>query len=175
MRCIRNRSSADSSGDSMPVQLPIDQAAVRLGIHPATLRRRLKRGQLRGVREETPSGIRWLIDVPEDTAHAAPTQDGATAEALLRLTLERDALAQEVRRLSAHTDDLRTQLEHRAREISELHVVVAQATRALPAPAAPAPEPAAYATPTHGDAPPAGEPARRLGWWPRLSGWFSGA
>ena len=159
----------------MPVQLPIEEAAQKLGIHPATLRRRLKRGHVRGVREETPSGIRWLIEVPDAAAAAAPTQPAADATATLTLTLERDALAQEVQRMSAHINDLRTQLESRTREVSELHVIVAQATRALPAPA-PDPTPApAYAPPTHGDAPPEREPVGRLGWWTRLSGWFSGA
>ena len=91
----------------MAVQLPIEEAAARLGIHPATLRRRLKRGQVRGVREETPSGIRWLIEVDAEPAAAPPTQGAPDATATLTLTLERDALAQEVRRLSVHVDDLR--------------------------------------------------------------------
>jgi len=99
----------------MSVQLPIEEAAARLRIHPATLRRRLKRGQVRGVREETPSGIRWLIEVPDEPAQAAPESPPLAADATPSLGLEGDALALEVRRLSAHVDDLSTQLESRSR------------------------------------------------------------
>jgi Bacterial regulatory protein, Fis family len=159
----------------MPVQLPIEEAAARLGIHPATLRRRLKRGQVRGVREETPSGIRWLIEVDGEPAEAPPTQGAPDATATLTLTLERDALAQEVRRLSDHVDDLRTQLESRTREVSELHVILAQATRVAPAPALAAPEQPLQQPLERDDAAPTQEQIPRLGWWTRLSGWLSGA
>jgi hypothetical protein len=80
--------------------------------------------------------------------------------------------------LSAHVDDLRTQLESRVREVSELHVILAQATRALPTPVPPASEPSLEQVPPQQDAPPtqpAADQPGRPNWWARLSAWMSGA
>jgi hypothetical protein len=43
----------------------VPEAAIRLGIAPQTVKRRLKRGKLRGRQETTPQGFVWLVDVPD--------------------------------------------------------------------------------------------------------------
>ncbi len=43
----------------------VPEAATRLGIAPQTVKRRLKRGKLRGRQETTPQGFVWLVDVPD--------------------------------------------------------------------------------------------------------------
>ena len=43
----------------------VPEAAVRLGISPQTVKRRLKSGKLRGRQEATAQGFNWLIDVPD--------------------------------------------------------------------------------------------------------------
>jgi hypothetical protein len=43
----------------------VPEAAARLGIAPQTVKRRLKRGKLRGRQETTPQGFVWLVDVPD--------------------------------------------------------------------------------------------------------------
>ncbi len=43
----------------------VPEAATRLGIAPQTVKRRLKRGKLRGRQESTPQGFVWLVDVPD--------------------------------------------------------------------------------------------------------------
>jgi hypothetical protein len=158
----------------MPVQLPIEEAAARLRIHPATLRRRLKRGQLHGVQEQTEQGYRWLVELPDDVAGAAPTPTPEQA-------LEREVLAREVALLKEHVQHLRTSLTAREREIAELHVTLNRVVMALPPPPQVAPasvEQALEQAPTHEEATPTQsgqEQAGRPGWWARLGAWFSSA
>lgn len=90
--------------------------------------------------------------------------------------------------LQAHVDDLRRQLEDRAREVRELHTLLAQAQARLltdghDGHASPHGESGSGdtvsppATPETQSAPPegAGEPAGGAGrWWSRLSAWLTG-
>lgn len=55
----------------MPHRLPVDLAARELGLSVATVKRRLKRGTLRGEQESTPSGFRWLVLVDDAAPPAA--------------------------------------------------------------------------------------------------------
>jgi len=44
----------------------IKEAAARLGVSEDTIKRRLKRGELHGEKQERPQGFTWLIELPDD-------------------------------------------------------------------------------------------------------------
>jgi hypothetical protein len=126
------------------------EAAQRLGISIATVKRKLRRGELEGYQEPRPQGFTWLVDFTEvqkscsrgawtgERTHTrTETLNGSTAEihrleelvALLRTELE--ATRQELHQQLEAKDK---QLEARAREVQELHVLLQRAQAALPAP-----------------------------------------
>lgn len=142
-----------------PTMLPLDEAARRMGVHPATLRRRLHKGVARGTKAQTPQGYVWMVEVDGDDAQAGPTQAASVAEA----APTHDGLAQEVARLSDHVQDLRDQLKAREREVAELHVTLNRVVLALPAPAL-APSMNGQAQTQESAAPEWG----RRRWWQRL-------
>ena len=49
---------------AMTEWVSITQAAERIGVSPDTIRRRLKRGELKGRQERTAQGFVWQIEVP---------------------------------------------------------------------------------------------------------------
>src|SRR5262245_63394408 len=60
-----------------PLQaLPIPEAGRALGLSVVTIRRRLKRGELRGQRLPTPAGFEWRIPLPAPLVDAAETARG---------------------------------------------------------------------------------------------------
>jgi excisionase family DNA binding protein len=162
----------------MTVQVPVEEAARRLGVSSITVRRKIKRGLLNAVKVETAQGHQWMVELndtaaqsPDEAAHEQPTTP------LIEQVSATEALARELARVEAHNQDLRAQLDDRAREIERLHTLVSQALRALPAPApGPAAGDEAVSTPasTHNDAP-TNQESGRLGWWPRLLNWAGGA
>jgi hypothetical protein len=50
------------------VWVPKEEAALHLGVHVATIDRKLKRGELNGKRDPRPRGWRWLVELPEEPA-----------------------------------------------------------------------------------------------------------
>lgn len=149
-------------------RLSIDDAARALGVSRPTVRRRLRNGVLKGSQVVTPHGRKWLVEL--STPHDSPAADtlgtqgvnnltgdeksspGAAAPPVKNLTPTR-----EVALLQAHVDDLRRQLEDRAREVRELHTLLAQAHQRLltEGPVSP-----------HGES--VGTQAERRPWWRRL-------
>jgi hypothetical protein len=110
------------------------EAAVRLGVHAATIDRKLKRGELNAKRESTQQGWQWLVELPEDapspTDNAEPAPAGADAADLALLWQLVDTLRNEVALL-------KQELEHRAQETERLHILLQQAldpTRAIAPP-----------------------------------------
>jgi len=89
------------------MQMTISQAADLLKVSNQTIRRRLLNGLLKGEKIPTPQGHRWIVEVPDTQDTTAP--EGGTSELV---------------------DILRSQLEHKDQQISELHRLLAQA--ALP-------------------------------------------
>jgi excisionase family DNA binding protein len=170
----------------MTVQVSVEEAARRLGVSSITVRRRLLKGQLEAEKVETPQGHQWLVHLDDEAsgpgdqspAEAATAQPPTPPIEQIPAT---DALAREIARLEAHNQDLRGQLDDRVREIERLHTILSQTVRALPVPE---PQPVESPAPvserpieqesTQNDAPLNHETGRR-GWWPRLSGWLSGA
>jgi hypothetical protein len=108
---------------------PLPEAAVRLGVSQASLRRRVRNGVAQAERRPHAGGFAWWVACDEPAATPGqPTgspgvapQEGLTGEA--------------VRRLEAHVADLRDQLKAREREVAELHVTMNRLLLALPAPA----------------------------------------
>jgi hypothetical protein len=146
----------------MAETVTIATAAERLGISQDTVRRRIHRGELRAQQAPTPQGFVWQVELGEsgpDAPPVAPDPPPAAHEPEPPPTPAQpveDASAgppAEVRRLEQLVDVLQEELRRRndelaarTREIGELHVLLQQVQRALPA----APQ-AAYAPPTHED------------------------
>jgi|SRR5215207_8477707 len=155
-------------------RLTVQQAAIRLGLSSATIRRMIRAGQLPAEREERPQGSRWIV-LWDDDAHAsaqAATPGHGTSQTP-------DALHVAL----ATIEDLRRRLDASEQAQAELRRMLAGALRALPegrTEAQPASEdfsepPRAAAPGTarwHTAAPPQ-EPAsapKRRGWLDRLLG-----
>ena len=105
----------------MAVRATIREAALRLGVSQDTIRRRMRRGELQGVKVETPQGYTWYLDLPDDEPHQEPQAEGQRASTISELDHLR-----EVNRM------LQDEVETRRREVSELHILLQQAQRLLP-------------------------------------------
>ena len=106
--------------------LPIPEAATRLHVSQATVRRRIRNGQLPATQTPTPQGFTWQVDIPADAPEAAAHDPGenGTLETLVT-TLQAQVLAQA------------EELAARRREVQELHVLLQQSHQlALPSPEA---------------------------------------
>jgi len=130
-------------------ELTITEAARAMGISSATVKRRLKTGELNGRQVTRPQGFLWVVEVDQDHSTTPPTtgsrnggSDGDSTGADLP-TLVTMLQAQ----VAAQTEEL----DARRREVQELHVLLQTAQAALPPP-------------------PAAEPERRRGFWSWLWG-----
>jgi hypothetical protein len=93
-----------SDDDAEPIRLGIADAAVRLGVSPDTVRRRVKRGQLEALRDNT--GKLW-VTLSADLALAPPplhTQPAAYAP----MQHDQSSLVDELR---SHVASLRNELD----------------------------------------------------------------
>ena len=110
-------------------QLNIEQASLQLGLTQASLRRKLKTGEITGTREPHAGGFRWMVDLPVDlppvTPPTPPTNTPPPGEG------SGDGML--VEELKARIDSLEAQLTTRAGEIDQLHRLLAQtALKAAP-------------------------------------------
>ena len=115
------------------------EAAMRLGVHVATIDRKLKRGELQAKKESTQQGWHWLIELLEDTAPeaAAPSMDKAGPAPAGADAADISLLWQLVDTLRDEVTVLQQELEHRAQETERLHILLQQAldpTRAIAEP-----------------------------------------
>ena len=101
------------------MQVTISEAAVRLGVSPDTVRRRMRRGELAAVKEPRANGFVWLVEVPEEAEAPASEPASSTVSAL------------EIAHLREVNALLREEVEARRREVSELHVLLQTAQRQL--------------------------------------------
>jgi len=147
----------------MATTVALDEAARRLRIHPQTLRRRLHKGLIPGVKQETPQGYVWRVELDDG---AAPESTHPDASAASTRSPESGGLAQEVARLSAHVDDLREQLRAREREAGQLHTLLAQANQRLLADGRA--DRSAGLSDRNGSAPPTESWPEGRRWWQRL-------
>jgi len=118
------------------------EAAVRLGVSPDTIKRRLQRGELGGHQEETPQGFRWIIELPDDGASvdssAAPADAPPNTEVVASLRELVEVLKGESaslrHQLDAQVESHREELAAKNKQIEQFHVLLQQAHAALPAP-----------------------------------------
>jgi excisionase family DNA binding protein len=119
-------------------QVSIDEAARLLGVSQDTIRRRIRNGELKAHQETRPQGYVWRVILPaeepepEAQNHVGNTYLSSELIEALRDTIQRqdDTIAQLRTQLEAKDG----QLETRAREVQELHVLLQQAQAVLPAP-----------------------------------------
>jgi excisionase family DNA binding protein len=119
-------------------QVSIDEAARLLGVSQDTIRRRIRNGELKAHQETRPQGYVWRVILPDEELepegqnHVGDTCLSSELVEALRNTIQRqdDAIAQLRTQLEAKD----RQLETRAREVQELHVLLQHAQAALPAP-----------------------------------------
>jgi hypothetical protein len=191
---------AEHSIEQPPVQaVSIPEAAHALGVSLITIRRRIKRGELRGQRLKTPQGFEWRVILPVQVAEGdddgatqetpsvnqaadqAPTQrrEQATDQRLI------EALQAHNATLQAEVAGLQTELDARRREVQALLTLLAQSQQRLitmstnqsasgkddeQAPDARATPHAEYAAPEQGNR--SDQPISR---WSRVVAWLRGA
>ena len=117
-------------------RVSIKEAARRLGLSDLTIRRRLNSGELHGVQEAKGKSHIWWVMMPEEETDAEANnleQDGQLDD---NSQGEVEALRDLVAVLKEQLDTKDKQLETRAREVQELHVLLQRAQAALPAPKA---------------------------------------
>jgi hypothetical protein len=118
-------------------QVSIDEAARLLGVSQDTIRRRIRNGELKAHQEARPQGFIWRVTLPDEELgsegqhHVGNTYVSSELLESLRDTIQRqdDTIAQLRDQLEAKD----RQLETRAREVQELHVLLQQFGTALPA------------------------------------------
>jgi hypothetical protein len=127
--------STAQAPEESPIQaVTIPQAAQALGISVVTVRRRLKRGELRGQKVPTVAGFEWRILVPSALVDASagaassPPEQGPTHPG------DEGADQRLIAALQAQLAEYRTELDARRREVQELHVLLARWQPALPPP-----------------------------------------
>jgi excisionase family DNA binding protein len=120
------------------------EAARRLGVSTDTVKRRLRRGELKGRKRPRPQGFTWLIELEaevengNDTRAAthAHTDAGTDASTGASNHLE-DFIASLQSQVAAQQAQLVAkdhQIEIKDRQIEQLHILLQQAQAALPVP-----------------------------------------
>jgi hypothetical protein len=114
----------------------IGQAVTRLGVSEVTIRRRLRKGELKGQKRQTPQGYVWLIELPDDVSEDKKNSDSGEGESLSELVA---ALRSQVEGQQELVDSLQAQvkvqqeeLAAKNKQIEQLHILLQQAQAALP-------------------------------------------
>ena len=117
------------------------EAAQRMGVSVATVKRKLRKGELKGQREPRPQGFTWMVEIPEvqkqfrthtRTGESTPISTDATDGAPKEVRRLEEMVTLLQNELEATREGSRQQLETKDRQIEQLHVLLQQA--ALPAP-----------------------------------------
>jgi hypothetical protein len=119
----------------MPEIVGLEEAAKRLNISIGTVRRKLKTGELVGYQKPRPQGYAWEIELPDGTVDH-PTNDPASTllEGSNDMVGEMAALRELVATQKRQLESYERQLEVKDTQISELHVLLQTAQKALQAP-----------------------------------------
>jgi excisionase family DNA binding protein len=133
--------------------ITVAQAAFQLGVSEDTVKRRIRRGELRGKQVSRPQGYVWLVELPTTRHQDAgrSTDHGSNGASARNTTQHHDAVVEENRvdglvaalqsqvvaqqrqidnLLAAHQDELAA----KNKQIEQRHVLLQQAQAALPAP-----------------------------------------
>jgi len=113
-------------------EVTITEAAHLLGVSSATVKRRLKAGELNGRKASRPQGFLWLVEVDRDHSSTPSTTGSRNHDSNGNSTGAE--LASLVTMLQAQVTSQAEELDARRREVQELHVLLQQA--ALPPPQA---------------------------------------
>jgi hypothetical protein len=113
-------------------RVSIKEAARRLDVSDLTIRRRLNSGELQGIQEPKGKSHIWWVLMPEEETESEPNSLEHELEDNNQGEVE--ALRELVGLLKEQLEAKDKQLETRAREVQELHVLLQQAQAALPAP-----------------------------------------
>jgi transposase len=113
-------------------RVSIKEAARRLDVSDLTIRRRLNSGELQGIQEPKGKSHIWWVLMPEEETESEAKNLEQELEDNSRGEVE--ALRELVAVLKEQLDTKDKQLETRAREVQELHVLLQQTQAALPAP-----------------------------------------
>jgi hypothetical protein len=118
--------------------LSIGQAVTRLGVSEVTIRRRLRKGELRGQKRQTPQGYVWMIELPDDVSEDKKIGSKGEGESLSELVaaLRSQVEGQQdlVNSLQAQVKVQQEELTTKNKQIEQLHVLLQRAQAALPAP-----------------------------------------
>jgi excisionase family DNA binding protein len=119
------------------------EAARRLGVSTDTIKRRLRRGELKGCKRPRPQGFAWLIELEAEVENGNCTRaathartdasTGASAGASDHLEDFIASLQSQVAAQQAQLVAKDHQIEIKDRQIEQLHVLLQQAQAALPA------------------------------------------
>jgi transposase len=113
-------------------RVSIKEAARRLDVSDLTIRRRLNSGELQGIQEPKGKSHIWWVLMPEEETESEAKNLEQEPEG--NSPGEVEALRDLVAVLKEQLDIKDKQLETRAREVQELHVLLQQAQAGLPAP-----------------------------------------
>jgi excisionase family DNA binding protein len=115
------------------VLVSIKEAAQRLGVVEATVRRHIRNRELVAHQVPRPQGFVWMVELPDDET-GKPDNNGMSEELVESL---RDTIRRQDETIDQLQEQLQSkdgQLESKDRQIEQLHVLLQQAQAALPAP-----------------------------------------
>jgi hypothetical protein len=116
----------------------ISQAVTRLGVSEVTIRRRLRKGELKGQKLQTPQGYVWMVelpdDVPADIKNGSNRQGESLSELVAALRSQVEGQQELVDSLQAQVKAQQEELIAKNKQIEQLHVLLQQAQTALSAP-----------------------------------------
>jgi excisionase family DNA binding protein len=120
------------------------EAAQRLGVSTDTIKRRLRRGELKGRKRPRPQGFTWLIELEAEFENSNETRaatrahtDASTDASTGALEHLEDLIASLRSQVAAQQEQLAAkdhQIETKDRQIEQLHILLQQAQAMLPAP-----------------------------------------
>jgi excisionase family DNA binding protein len=111
----------------------IKEAAQRLGVVEATVRRHIRNGEVVAHQVPRPQGFVWMVELPEDEVGKQDT-NGISEELMDSL---RDTIRRQDERIAQLQEQLQSkdgQLESKDRQIEQLHILLQQSQAALPEP-----------------------------------------
>ena len=115
----------------------IAEAAHHWHISQDTVRRRIRRGELKAQQQPTPQGFVWVVEVQETPELAEPSLGASPGEGhvMRELVATVQVMRELVGAIQVQAATQREELKARRREVQELHVLLHQLqARALPPP-----------------------------------------